>query len=671
MKPAHAAASWRNPLRDKRDKRLPRIAGPCGMVIFGVTGDLARKKVMPAVYDLANRGLLPPTFSLVGFARRDWSTQDFGQVVYNAVQEHCRTPFRQQNWDRLAEGFRFVPGTFDDDDAFAQLAETLEKLDAERGTGGNHAFYLAIPPKSFPVVCEQLHKSGLARPQGDRWSRVVIEKPFGHDLASARELNKAVNAVFPEEAVFRIDHYLGKETVQNILALRFANQLFDPIWNAHYVDHVQITMAEDIGLGGRAGYYDGIGAARDVIQNHLMQLLALTAMEEPVSFHPAALQAEKIKVLSATRLAEPLDQTTSRGQYAAGWQGGEKVVGLLDEEGFAEDSTTETFAAITLEVDTRRWAGVPFYLRTGKRLGRRVTEIALVFRRAPHLPFDATMTDELGTNAMVIRVQPDEGVTLRFGSKVPGTAMEVRDVNMDFSYGMYDKWSAELDFPVPSFAEFWRTGRLELPTRTGLTWLADFRADPAAHPLGTPSGRIEIFSDTVDAFALPDCAGHPTWYEPSEWLGGPRAARYPLHLIANQPRTRLHSQLDHGGASMASKIRGREPIRIHPDDAAARELTDGDIVRVFNDRGACLAGVVIDDGLRPKVVQLSTGAWFDPADPRDPDSMCVHGNPNALSNDSGTSSLAHGSTGQHVLVQIERFTGELPPVRAHEPPRLA
>lgn len=236
---------------------------------------------------------------------------------------------------------------------------------------------------------------------------------------------------------------------------------------------------------------------------------------------------------------------------------------------------------------------------------------------------------------------------------------------------MYDKWSAELDFPVPSFAEFWRTGRLELPTRTGLTWLADFRADPAAHPLGTPSGRIEIFSDTVDAFALPDCAGHPTWYEPSEWLGGPRAARYPLHLIANQPRTRLHSQLDHGGASMASKIRGREPIRIHLDDAAARELTDGDIVRVFNDRGACLAGVVIDDGLRPKVVQLSTGAWFDPADPRDPDSMCVHGNPNALSNDSGTSSLAHGSTGQHVLVQIERFTGELPPVRAHEPPRLA
>ncbi|MGV0906929.1 glucose-6-phosphate dehydrogenase [Mycobacterium novum] len=431
----HTAEGWRNPLRDKRDKRLPRIAGPCGVVIFGVTGDLARRKLMPAIYDLANRGLLPPTFALVGFARREWADEDFADVVYQAVKQHARTPFRQVVWDRLAEGFRFVQGTFDDDAAFAELAETLDKLDAERGTGGNHAFYLSIPPDAFPVVCEKLHASGLARPRDGRWSRVVIEKPFGHDLDSARELNSVVNRVFPEESVFRIDHYLGKETVQNILALRFANQLFDPIWNAHYVDHVQITMAEDIGLGGRAGYYDGIGAARDVIQNHLLQLLALTAMEEPVSFSPAELQAEKIKVLSATRLAQPLDETTSRGQYAAGWQGGEHVVGLLDEEGFAHDSRTETYAAITLEVDTRRWAGVPFYLRSGKRLGRRVTEIALVFKQAPHLPFDATMTDELGKNALVIRVQPDEGITLRFGSKVPGHLMEVRDVNMDFSYG--------------------------------------------------------------------------------------------------------------------------------------------------------------------------------------------------------------------------------------------
>ena len=434
-KAASTSTGWLNPLRDKRDKRLPRIPGPCGMVIFGVTGDLARKKLMPAIYDLANRGLLSPTFALVGFARRDWADEDFGKVVYDAVKQHARTPFRQEVWDRLAEGFRFVQGTFDDDKAFGRLAETLEKLDVERGTGGNHAFYLSIPPKAFPLVCEHLHKSGLARQQEGRWSRVVIEKPFGHDLESARELNKVVNRVFPEKTVFRIDHYLGKETVQNILALRFANELYEPVWNAHYVDHVQITMAEDIGLGGRGGYYDGIGAARDVIQNHLLQLLALTAMEEPVSFHPDEVKAEKIKVLSATQLAQPLDETTSRGQYAAGWQGGEKVVGLLEEEGFSKDSTTETFAAITLEVDTRRWAGVPFYLRTGKRLGRRVTEIALVFNRAPHLPFDATMTEELGKNALVIRVQPDEGITLRFGSKVPGSAMEVRDVNMDFSYG--------------------------------------------------------------------------------------------------------------------------------------------------------------------------------------------------------------------------------------------
>ncbi|MFD6856778.1 glucose-6-phosphate dehydrogenase [Rhodococcus sp. NPDC060090] len=429
------AAAWVNPLRDSRDRRLPRIAGPCALVIFGVTGDLARRKLMPAVYDLANRGLLPPGFALVGFARRDWVDEDFGQVVHDAVRDHSRTPFREEVWQRLAEGIRFVQGSFDDDRAFEELTATLEKLDRERGTGGNHAFYLSVPPAAFPVVCGQLSRSGLAEPQNGAWSRVVIEKPFGHDEESARDLNAVVGEVFSEDSVFRIDHYLGKETVQNILALRFANQLFDPIWNAHYVDHVQITMAEDIGLGGRAGYYDGIGAARDVIQNHLLQLLAFTAMEEPVSFAPSQLRAERIKVLSATRLAEPLDETTARGQYTAGWQGGEPVVGLLEEKGFATDSTTETYAAITLEVDTRRWAGVPFYLRTGKRLGRRVTEIAVVFKRAPHLPFDTTMTEELGQNALVIRVQPDEGVTMRFGSKVPGSEMEVRDVNMDFSYG--------------------------------------------------------------------------------------------------------------------------------------------------------------------------------------------------------------------------------------------
>jgi glucose-6-phosphate 1-dehydrogenase len=427
---------WVNPLRDPRDKRLPRIAGPCGLVIFGVTGDLSRKKLMPAVYDLANRGLLPPGFALVGFARRDWADQDFEQVVYEAVKQHARTPFRDTVWRQLAEGVRFVQGSFDDDDAFDRLTTVVDELDRIRGTGGNHAFYLSIPPSAFPVVCKQLARSGLATPGHEgQWRRVVIEKPFGHDLRSACELNAIVNDVFPEESVFRIDHYLGKETVQNILALRFANQFYEPIWNSNYVDHVQITMAEDAGVGGRAGYYDGIGAARDVIQNHLLQLLALTALEEPVSFRPRDVRGEKIKVFSTTTLMEPLEQTTARGQYTAGWQGGQWVSGLLDEEGFAPDSTTETYAAITLQIATRRWAGVPWFLRTGKRLGRRVTEIAVIFKRAPHLPFDSTATEELGHNALVIRVQPDEGVTMRFGSKVPGTAMEVRDVTMDFAYG--------------------------------------------------------------------------------------------------------------------------------------------------------------------------------------------------------------------------------------------
>ena len=433
MSPTGAAAA--NPLRDPRDRRLPRIAGPCGLVIFGVTGDLARRKLMPAVYDLANRGLLPPGFALTGFARRDWEDQDFAQVVHDAVKANARTPFREATWAQLAEGIRFVQGEFDDDDAFDRLSTTVAELDAERGTGGNHAFYLSVPPRSFPLVCRQLARSGLSQEHAGAWRRVVVEKPFGHDLASARELNDVVSEVFAPESVFRIDHYLGKETVQNMLALRFANQLFEPIWNANYVDHVQITMAEDIGIGGRAGYYDGIGAARDVIQNHLLQLLAITAMEEPVSFGADDLRAEKEKVLSAVRLPKDLAAHTARGQYAAGWQGGEEVVGYLEETGIAPDSITETYAAIRLDIDTRRWAGVPFYLRTGKRLGRRVTEVAVVFKKAPHLPFESTATTELGNNALVIRVQPDEGVTIRFGEKVPGTSMEVRDVTMDFGYG--------------------------------------------------------------------------------------------------------------------------------------------------------------------------------------------------------------------------------------------
>ncbi|MGJ6965529.1 glucose-6-phosphate dehydrogenase [Streptosporangium sp. G11] len=424
-----------NPLRDPRDKRLPRVAGPCVLVLFGVTGDLARKKLLPAIYDLANRGLLPPGFSLVGFARRDWKDQDFAQLTHDAVKEHARTPFREEVWKQLSEGIFFCRGEFTDDGAFDALAMMLKEIDQTRGTGGNYGFYLSVPPKFFPVVVQQMKRTGLADAPAGSWRRVVIEKPFGHDLQSAQELNAITSAVFPESSVFRIDHYLGKETVQNILALRFANNLFEPIWNRGYVDHVQITMAEDIGIGGRAGYYDGIGAARDVIQNHLLQLLALVGMEDPTSFGADSLRREKEKVLKAVRLPADLSQATARGRYGSGWQGGEPVIGYTQEEGIPPDSITETYAAIKLEIANRRWAGVPFYLRTGKRLGRRVTEVAVVFQRAPHLPFSKDDTEILGQNALVIRVQPDEGITVRFGSKVPGTAMEVRDVSMDFAYG--------------------------------------------------------------------------------------------------------------------------------------------------------------------------------------------------------------------------------------------
>ena len=321
--PTPCEPQWHNPLRDPRDLRLPRIAGPCSIVIFGVTGDLS------------NRGLLPPSFGLTGFARRDWTEDHFRDFVKENVKEHCRTHFHESTWKQLAEGIRFVQGTFEDADAFERLSNTVAELDRDRGTRGNHAFYMSVPPRDFPIVAKQLANCGLAKSEGDAWRRVIIEKPFGHDLASAKKLDAVISEVFDPDSVFRIDHYLGKETVQNLLALRFANTMYEPIWNANYVDHVQITMAEDIGVAGRAGYYDGIGAARDVIQNHLLQLMALTAMEEPVSFSARDLTDEKTKVLSAVRLPKDLAAHTARGQYSAGWQGSEPVVGYLEEKGIS------------------------------------------------------------------------------------------------------------------------------------------------------------------------------------------------------------------------------------------------------------------------------------------------------------------------------------------------
>jgi len=419
-----------NPLLDEADRE--RVAPPCVLVVFGASGDLAARKLLPALARLASRHALPSSFSVVGVARSELSDDEFRDRARKAA------PDAGSAWEELCGSFRFVAGEYDHPDTFARLHEALDTLDRERGTGANRVHYLATPPSTFGEVVEALGANDLNRPAtGGQFARVVIEKPYGRDLDSARELDRRVHAVFDESQIYRIDHYLGKETVQNLLALRFANAIFEPIWNRRYVDHVQITVAEALGVEHRGSFYEQAGALRDIVQNHVMQVLSLTLMEPPATMDAQGIRDEKVKALRAVEILDPLDVGTEtvRAQYDAGWVEGEPAAGYRSEDGVDPESRTETFVALRLDVDNWRWAGVPVYIRTGKRLPKRVTEVAMQFNAVPHLPFLARQARGLGPNALVLRIQPDEGITLRFGAKVPGQSFAVRTVSMDFLYG--------------------------------------------------------------------------------------------------------------------------------------------------------------------------------------------------------------------------------------------
>jgi glucose-6-phosphate 1-dehydrogenase len=409
---------------------------PTALVIFGATGDLARRKLLPALYNLAHEGALPERFQLVGVSRKEKAHADYRAECEQAIRASSRRTPDDDVLQGLLENVRYVSGVFDDPSVYAHLSEVLDGFDEDAGERLNRAFYLSTAPSFFPTIIGQLGGSGLSR-RAETEVRVIVEKPFGSTLAEARELNARVLSVFDESQVFRIDHYLGKETVQNMLAFRFANGMFEPLWNRNYIDQVQITAAEDIGIGSRAGYYDQAGALRDLIQNHMLQLLCHVAMEPPGSFTAEEVRNEKVKVLHAIAAPTPSDipEMAVRAQYAAGHSGGEDVPGYLEEEGVPSDSITETYAALRLEVDNWRWAGVPFYLRAGKRLARKVTEIAVTLKPVPHLAFSHDGSLGVQPNQLILTVQPNEGVTLRLGAKIPGTRMSIRPVNMEFLYG--------------------------------------------------------------------------------------------------------------------------------------------------------------------------------------------------------------------------------------------
>jgi glucose-6-phosphate 1-dehydrogenase len=411
---------------------------PAVVVIFGASGDLAARKLLPALHQLSARGQLDDATAVVGVARSDLGDDGFRDRVRAAFADSAgETGLDDALWARWHDGVRWVRGSYDDAATYRRLGEVLSDLDERRGTSGNRVFYLSTPPGVFADVVRCLGAEGLHRPGPGGWcARVVIEKPFGHDLASAQRLDADLHQVLDEDQLYRIDHYLGKETVQNVLALRFANAIFEPVWNRRYVDSVQITVAEADGVGHRAGFYDSAGALRDIVQNHLLQVMALTAMEPPAVMTPAGIRNEKVKLLDAVDVldVDEVAEHVVRGRYAAGSVDGEAVPGYLDEEGVPADSTTETFVAARLRVDNWRWAGVPFHLRAGKRLPVRATQVVLRFHEVPHLPFAPVQARQLGPNALVLRIQPDEGIMLCFGAKVPGQSFDIRSVSMDMTY---------------------------------------------------------------------------------------------------------------------------------------------------------------------------------------------------------------------------------------------
>jgi len=423
-----------NPLRE--GLRLPRTPEPCAVVVFGATGDLTARKLVPALYNLARERQLPQGFSVVGFARRDWDDAQFRTAMKEAVASHSREPLNDELWDSFARTLHYVAGTFDDLRPYLTLSDRLARQDHAHGAAGNRLFYLATPPTAYVTIATRLGEAGLVRSgKTGGWSRLVVEKPYGRDLESARDLDRRIGLVFRERQIYRIDHYLGKETVQNILVFRFANGIFEPLWNRRYVDNVQVSVAETVGVEGRGGYYEEAGALRDMVQNHLLQVLSLVAMEPVASFRGDSVRDEKAKVFFAIRPLEDLAVETVRGQYTAGAVLGQHVPGYREEPGVAVDSNIETYVAMKLHVDNWRWAGVPFYLRTGKRLPKRATEVAITFRQAPLQLFREMTGNEFTPNLLVLRIQPDEGISLRFGAKVPGTRGGVRPVNMDFRYG--------------------------------------------------------------------------------------------------------------------------------------------------------------------------------------------------------------------------------------------